>query len=155
MGGGALYRPERQPRGAFDRCRRTRVAFIRYFFPARRLLRPLRSMAVPTAGRTCPAQAGAAAGGKAERAVFFAASVTAAQGAMDRACRLGAGTALAARAYMGGGLRQPDHRTAGAGGCGAAQLRLAARHCRNRGAAAHRRVCTAGKRRVLVGKPEF
>lgn len=41
------------------------------FFPARRLLRPLRSMAVPTAGRTCPAQAGAAAGGKAERTVFL------------------------------------------------------------------------------------
>lgn len=32
---------------------------------------------------------------------------------------------------------------------------LAARHCRNRGAAALRRVCPAGKRRVLLGKPEF
>ena len=52
------------PEALFDRCRRTRAAFIRYFFPARRLLRPLRSMAVPTAGRTCPAQAGAAAGRK-------------------------------------------------------------------------------------------
>ena len=155
MGGGALYRPERQPRGTFDRCRRTRAAFIRCFFPARRLLRPLRSMAVPTAGRTCPAQAGAAAGRKTAWALFFAASAAAAQGALGRACRLGAGTGLAARAGMGSGLRQPDHRAAGAGGCGAAQLRLAARHCRNRGAAAHRRVLPAGKRRVLVGKPEF
>ena len=29
--GGVLYRPERQPRGTFDRCRRARAAFIRYF----------------------------------------------------------------------------------------------------------------------------
>ena len=49
----------------------TRAAFIRYFFPARRLLRPLRSMAVPTAGRTCPAQAGAAAGRKTAWALFL------------------------------------------------------------------------------------
>lgn len=56
-------------------------------------------------------------------ALFFAASAAAAQGALGRACRLGAGTGLAARAGMGSGLRQPDHRAAGAGGCGAAQLR--------------------------------
>ena len=155
MGGGTLYRPERQPRGAFDRRCRARAAFIWHFFPARRLLRPLRSLAVPAAGRTCPAQAGAAASGKTDGALFFAASAAAAQGALGGACRLGAGAGLAARTDMGGGLRQPDHRAAGAGGCSAAQLRPAARHCRNRGAAALRRVCPAGKRRVLVGKPEF
>lgn len=86
---------------------------------------------------------------------IFCASAAAAQGALGGACRLGAGAGLAARIYMGGGLRQPDHRAAGAGGCSAAQLRPAARHCRNRGAAALRRVCPAGKRRVLLGKPEF
>ena len=48
-----------------------------------------------------------------------------------------------------------DYRAAGAGECSAAQLRFAARHCRNRRAVAHRRICPAGKRRVLVGKPEF
>ena len=155
MGRGALYRPERQPRGAFDRCRRARAAFVRHPCAARRLLRPLRCLAVPAADYTCPAQAGAAAGRKTAWALFFAASAAAAQGAMGRACCLGAGAGLAAGAYMGGGLRQPDHRAAGAGGCGTAQLRFAARHCRNRGAAAHRRVCPAGKRRVLLGKPEF
>ena len=155
MGRSALYRPERQPRGAFDRCRRARVAFIWHFFLARGLLCPLRSMAVPAACSPCPAQAGAAAGGKTERALFFAASAAAAQGAVGRAGNMGAGAGLAARAYMGDRLQQPDHRAAGAGECSAAQLRFAARHCRNRRAVAHRRICPAGKRRVLVGKPEF
>ena len=155
MGRSALYRPERQPRDAFDRCRRARDTPVRHLCPARGLLCPLRSMAVPAACSPCPAQAGAAAGGKAERAIFFAASAAAAQGAVGRACRLGAGAGLAARIYMGSGRQQPDHRAAGAGGCSAAQLRFAARHCRNRRAAAHRRICPAGKRGVLMGKPEF
>ena len=155
MGRSALYRPERQPRGAFDRCRRARAAPVRHLCPARGLLRPLRSVAVPAAGRTCPAQAGAAEGGKTAGAVFFTAPAAAAQRALGGAGRLGTGAGLAAGSYMGRGRRQPDHRAAGAGRRCAAQLRLAARHCRNRGAAAHRRVCPAGKRRVLVGKPEF
>ena len=102
-----------------------------------------------------PAQAGAAAGRKNGMGFIFCCVAAAAQGAMDRACRLGAGTALAARAYMGGGLRQPDYRTAGAGGAVLRSCGL------QPGTAVTEELLRTGEYAllesggVLVGKPEF
>ena len=137
---------ERRCRRSADCCGRRRAAPLRHRSPARRVLGPVRRMALSETGRSGPQTAGAAAHPKTAGSFLLHPSPSPAAGALGRMPCLSPSAALAAGLCLVHRAGGPDARPAGAGRRRPVGGRAFPGKCRHTGKARRRRICPAPER---------